>query len=166
MLNAFTSTYEGSIDSKGRVSVPAPFRAKLGGAARVFVWPALDGNPYLEGGGEELMRSYEQLLLRMSPQDPRRRAYMHAIFTKAADLKMDDTGRIKLPTQMLDAAGIKGKLLFAGALDRIHIWNPEKYAEYDAKMSISMQENPDPLHEVFDIAMRDGALPGLKGGES
>ncbi|MEO1028108.1 MAG: division/cell wall cluster transcriptional repressor MraZ [Pseudomonadota bacterium] len=165
MLNVFTSTYEGSIDSKGRVSIPAPFRAKLGGGGRVFVWPSLDGSPYLEGGGEELMQSYEQLLLRMSPQDPRRRLYMHAIFTRAADLKMDDTGRIKLPAHLLEKIGVKGKLLFAGALDRFHIWKPEKYASFDEDMATAMQDNPDALHEVFDLVLKDGAQPGLTGGD-
>ena len=41
----------------------------------------------------------------MAPTDPKRRAFMHAIFTRSADLKMDDTGRITLPAHLLEAAG-------------------------------------------------------------
>ncbi|MFT5931385.1 MAG: MraZ protein, partial [Hyphomonas sp.] len=40
----FVSTYESAIDVKGRVSIPAPFRAALGGGTRIFLWQALDGS--------------------------------------------------------------------------------------------------------------------------
>ena len=52
----FVSSYETSLDSKGRVSVPAPFRHALEGGARIFLYPALDGSLCLEGGGDALMR--------------------------------------------------------------------------------------------------------------
>jgi len=55
----FFSTYEGAIDAKGRVSIPAPFRAALGGNTRVFIWVAPDGSGALEGGGEALMELYK-----------------------------------------------------------------------------------------------------------
>mgnify|MGYP005838671537 CR=1 FL=1 len=51
----FVSTYETSLDAKGRVSVPAPFRAALAGGNRIFLWPAIDGSGCLEGGGDELI---------------------------------------------------------------------------------------------------------------
>lgn len=164
MLNVFTSTHEGSIDSKGRVSVPAPFRATLGGVEHIYVWPATDGSPCLEGGGDALMNSYTQLLLRMSPHDPRRKAYTHAIYTRAATLKMDNTGRVKLPDGLLASAGITDKLLFAGALDRFYIWSPDRYAAHDAEMADAMKDNPDPLSDAFDLALQAGAVPGLDGG--
>ena len=71
----FVSTYETAIDAKGRVSVPAPFRAALSGGSRVFLWPAIDGSGCLEGGGDELMSIYRQTLARMAPNDPNRRAF-------------------------------------------------------------------------------------------
>ena len=164
MLNIFTSTHEGSIDAKGRVSIPAPFRATLGGAERIYVWPATDGSLCLEGGGDALLNAYKQMLMRLSPQDPRRRAYMHAIFTRAADLKMDDGGRVKLPPAMLEKLGVKDKVLFAGALDRFQIWEPETFAAYDAKMAEAMRNNPDPLTDAFELTLQAGAIPGLEGG--
>ena len=76
----FFSTYEGAIDAKGRVSVPASFRAALGGGVRVYVWPSFDGRGCLEAGGEALMQDYRQILARMSPHDPAREAIAHAVF--------------------------------------------------------------------------------------
>jgi len=163
----FVSTYETSLDAKGRVSVPAPFRAALAGGNRIFLWPAIDGSGCLEGGGDELMALYRQTLARMAPNDPNRRAFMHTIFTRSADLKMDDTGRISIPQPLLDAAGIEKKLVFAGAFDRFHVWEPSRFDEFDAQMSETARDNQDALAEPFQQAMAAGGLPGLGkvGGE-
>lgn len=157
----FVSTYETSLDAKGRVSVPAPFRAALGGGNRIFLWPAIDGSGCLEGGGDELMAVYRQTLARMAPNDPNRRAFMHTIFTRSADLKMDDTGRISIPQALLEAAGIEKKLVFAGGFDRFHIWEPSRFAAFDAQMAATAKDNQDALAEPFQQAMAAGGLPGL-----
>jgi len=154
----FVSTYETSLDSKGRVSVPASFRHALSGGQRLFLWPASDGSPCLEGGGEALMTLYRQTLARMSPNDPARRAFMHAIFTRSADLKMDDTGRISIPRPLLEGAGIEGRLIFAGALDRVHIWEPDRFAAFDAVMEGQLRESQDALDAPFQAALAAGAL--------
>ena len=157
----FVSTYETSLDAKGRVSVLAPFRAALGGGNRIFLWPAIDGSGCLEGGGDELMAVYRQTLARMAPNDPNRRAFMHTIFTRSADLKMDDTGRISIPQALLEAAGIEKKLVFAGGFDRFHIWEPSRFAAFDAQMAATAKDNQDALAEPFQQAMAAGGLPGL-----
>ena len=159
----FFSTYESAIDAKGRVSVPASFRAALGGASRIYVWPAFDGRNCLEAGGEALMNDYRQILARMSPHDPAREAIAHSVFGRSADLKMDEPGRIKLPAAQLKAAGIKGKLVFSGAFDRFRIWSPERFTAYDAEMSAQATANLDKLDEPFKAALADGAISG--GGE-
>jgi len=160
----FVSTYETSLDAKGRVSVPAPFRAALAGGNRIFLWPAIDGSGCLEGGGDELMALYRQTLARMAPNDPNRRAFMHTIFTRSADLKMDDTGRISIPASLLEAAGIEKKLVFAGAFDRFHIWEPSRFAAFDAQMAETALKNQDAMAEPFQQAMAAGGLPGFGGG--
>lgn len=130
----FVSTYESAIDVKGRVSIPAPFRAALGGGSRVFLWPALDGSGCLEGGGEPLMAMYRATLTRLPPQSLTRKALVNGIFAKAADLKMDETGRVKLTEVLRDVAALKGRVTFAGNIDSFQIWSPDRHAAYNAKM--------------------------------
>ena len=161
----FVSTHETSLDSKGRVSVPAAFRHALGGGQRVFIWPASDGSACLEGGGEALMSTYRQTLARMSPTDPARRAFMHAIFTRSADLKMDDTGRISIPRALLNHAGITKELVFAGSLDRFHVWEPERFAAFDVAMDEQIKANQTALDAPFQAALEAGALKDVLGGE-
>jgi len=161
----FVSTHETSLDTKGRVSVPAAFRHALEGGQRIFIWPASDGSSCLEGGGEALMATYRQTLARMSPTDPARRAFMHAIFTRSADLKMDDTGRISIPKSLLSHAGITKELVFAGALDRFHIWEPERFAAFDAAMDEQIKASQDALDAPFQAALQAGALKDVIGGD-
>ena len=161
----FVSTHETSLDSKGRVSVPASFRHALAGCQRVFLWPSSNGLPCLEGGGEALMSTYRQTLARMSPNDPARRAFMHAIFTRAADLKLDDTGRITIPKTLLSAAGIEKEMVFAGGLDRFHVWEPGRFAAYDAEMDAQLKASQDALDAPFQAALAAGGILGFIDGE-
>ncbi|MEL6257483.1 MAG: division/cell wall cluster transcriptional repressor MraZ [Pseudomonadota bacterium] len=161
----FTSTYEGGIDAKGRISIPAPFRAELGGKPRLFVWPAIDGGGYLEAGGEAFMTYYARILARMSPQDPHRRALTHALFTKSADLKLDEPGRVKLPETLMTAAGLTSKVKFAGALDRFQIWDPERFGAHDAEMSAHAVDSQSALAEPFKEALVADPLNAFLGGE-
>ena len=110
----FVSTYESAIDAKGRVSIPAPFRAELGGSTRIFLWQALDGSGCLEGGGEALMAMYRATLTRLAPQSEVRKVLVNRIIAGSADLKMDETGRIKLPEDLCKAAELEGRIKFAG----------------------------------------------------
>jgi len=165
----FVSTYESAIDAKGRVSVPAPFRAALGGGSRVFLWPALDGSMCLEGGGEELMAIYRQTISRLPLQSRERKALTLAIVSRSADLKMDDPGRIKIPEELLARVGITDKMVFVGALESFQIWSPEAYADYEAEMAGAVND-PDVINALaapYDATIAVGGVPGLlhSGGE-
>ena len=161
----FVSSYETSLDSKGRVSVPAPFRHALEGGTRLYLWPASDGSPCLEGGGEALMAAYRQTLARMSPNSKARRVLMHRIGSKAADLKIDDTGRIKIPETHLTAAGITKDLVFVGSMDRLHIWAPDRYAAFDAEMDGMLPDVQEAIEAPFQAALASGGILGIVGGE-
>lgn len=111
------------------------------------------------------MSTYRQTLARMSPTDPARRAFMHAIFTRSADLKMDDTGRISIPKVLLAHAGISKELVFAGSLDRFHIWEPERFKAFDSAMDAQIKDNQTALDAPFQAALAAGALKDVLSGE-
>lgn len=169
----FISTYESAIDAKGRVSIPAPFRAALGGGNRIFLWQALDGSGCLEGGGEALMAMYRATLIRLAPQSPVRKALVTRIIAGAADLKMDDTGRIKLPEELCKAAGLTDRIKFAGNIDSFQIWNPEQHEAFTTEMAeaAAKPETLAALGEAYNEVLRQqerGLYPAPKlveGGE-
>lgn len=169
----FVSTYECAIDAKGRVSIPASFRAALGGGTRIFLWKSLDGSGCLEGGGEQLMAMYRATLLRLAPQSMQRRALVTQIVAGAADLKMDENGRIKLPEDLMAQAGLADKVRFAGNIDSFQLWAPERHAAYVAEMAAAAgrPDTLDALGEAYGEVLRLQAANGfpplrvIDGGE-
>jgi len=161
----FVSTFETSLDSKGRVSVPAPFRHALAGGARIFLYPALDGAPCLEGGGDALMQQNQTTLLRMSPNTTARKVFLNRTVSKAIDLKLDDTGRIKIPEKHLQMAGIGKDLVFVGAMDRFYLWEPERYAAYDAEMEAQLGDVQADFEGSFNAAFAASGIRGVVGDD-
>lgn len=145
----FLSTFDGSIDARGRVLVPASFRALLGGGQKFFLYPASDSSGYLEGGGQELMDKHIAVFNKLPPNSKERMAFVNAIFSKGGEVAMDQAGRAVIPPQLLKAAGIEKDLLFVGAMDRFQIWDPARYAAYDAEQSDFAANNQDALAQPF-----------------
>ncbi len=158
----FVSTYESAIDAKGRVSIPAPFRVALNGGTRIFLWMALDGSGCLEGGGEQLMAMYRATLTKLAPGTMHRRALETRIVAGAADLKMDETGRIRLPDELMAAASLTERVKFAGNIDSFQIWNPERHATFFERMAIAaaQPETLAALGEAYDAVIRQQQLAG------
>lgn len=154
----FFSTFENALDAKGRLSVPASFRAALGGEQDVYIYPATDGSGFLEAGGSALVRKNQKLIRRMNPQSPAGRAFQHTFFTRSSRPKMDDTGRIKLPATLLTAAGIKKDVVFAGADDRFRIWSAETFLEHDRQMAQDAATHQDALDRAFRDLLASGEL--------
>ena len=162
-MHVFVSSYETSLDSKGRVSVPASFRHALEGGARIFLYPALDGSPCLEGGGDALMKQNQATLLRMSPTSTARKVFLNRTVSKAVELKLDDTGRIKVPAKHLEMAGIGKDLIFVGAMDRFYVWDPVRYAAFDAEMESQLDDVQGDFEGSFNAAMAVGGIRGVVG---
>ncbi len=125
----FLSRVTNTLDAKGRISVPADFRAVVGDGHfdGIIVWPSFDG-PWLEGGGIALMEDYQALLENMDPYDDARIAFERAIFAEARRLAFDANGRVSLPKELADYAGLNGQVTFIGLGRRFEMWNPKSYA--------------------------------------
>ena len=162
-MHVFVSSYETSLDSKGRVSVPASFRHALEGGGRIFLYPALDGSPCLEGGGDALLKQNQATLLRMSPTSTARKVFLNRTVSKAVELKLDDTGRIKVPAKHLEMAGIGKDLVFVGAMDRFYVWDPARYAAFDAEMESQLDDVQGDFEGSFNAAMAVGGIRGVVG---
>lgn len=130
----FVSTFEATIDGKGRVMVPASFRAVLG-ASELFLRPALDNSGCLEGCGEALMRVFQEQIDALPMLSRERQVLHHAVFARSHRLKMDEAGRLKIPDPLLAHAGIQKDLVFAGQDDSFQVWEPARYSAHEASMA-------------------------------
>ncbi len=125
----FSSQYTYTLDPKGRLILPARWRKELG--TSVVVTRGLDPCLFVFPGKrfETLANELEQLGLAQSDA----RALSRHFFAEAIDNALDRRGRLALTPALMDFAGISGEAVVIGANDRIEIWNPQRYADMDAK---------------------------------
>lgn len=153
----FLSSATNSLDAKGRISVPAEFRAAVGDGNfdGIIVWPSFDG-AYLEGGGISLLEDYQTLLENMDPYDDARIAFERAIFAACKRLSFDANGRVSLPSDFAQYANLVDQATFIGLGRRFEIWNPDTYKNQSANARKTARESrhrlrPSPSHRRGDV---------------
>lgn len=128
-MDRFFSHFILKLDAKGRVSVPAAFRAVLAqdGDDSLFCYPALD-RPALEAGGSALMREIEDLIGRFPPFSDEREQFATALYGTSETLKIDAEGRVTLSDPLKDHAGIMDAVAFVGLGHKFQIWAPDRFS--------------------------------------
>jgi MraZ protein len=130
----FMSTVLGSLDSKGRVCIPATFRQVLASqnTAGVYVYPAfVDAS--LEGFGQDAIDALNARLAALDPfLSPAHDDMAMAIIARTQLLPADDGGRVRLPDAMIAHAGLKDRVAFVGMGQKFKIWDAEAYAAVEA----------------------------------
>jgi MraZ protein len=118
----FISHFPNSIDAKGRVSIPASFRAKLEGES-VFIRRCQDG-AWLEGGAQSYVDDYMDIIDQLNPYDPLRQAIEVSVLGELREFAIDANGRIVLPEDMRAHAGLTDTAVFVGRGQRFQVFNP------------------------------------------
>ena len=127
-MNRFVSNFTNRLDSKGRVSIPAPFRAVLArdGFEGLYVHPALDA-PALDAGGNMLLDEIDAFLSTMSPYSDERDQFSMALYGNSEVLKVDPEGRVSLTEALKAHAGITDSVVFVGLGHKFQIWEPKRF---------------------------------------
>ena len=131
----FIGEYRYTIDTKGRVNVPAKFRKGLVPEdENTFIITqsadnCLDVYP-LTVFQEKIVNKID----RLSESNKEHRYYVSITGSNSSDAIMDKQGRIAIPQKLLDYAGISKELLIIGAFHRLEIWEPKQREEYLEKM--------------------------------
>ena len=132
------STYQHSIDAKGRLFIPVRLREELG---QVF-YVTLSTEKCLSAySGESWERFKEKN--RQMPQTKQK--LMRPLFAIAAKCELDGQGRILLPQQLREYANLKKNVAVVGVGDRVEFWDSDTYAAVAAK-----EMTPENISAVFD----------------
>jgi len=124
----FLSHFVKTLDAKGRLSLPAPFRAGLAKEECVFIHPALD-QPALDCGGEPLIATIRALLETLPPYSPEREDLALALFGTGERLKLDPEGRLTLSDRLKASIGLRREAAIVGQGEKFQIWAAEAFAE-------------------------------------
>jgi len=127
-MDRFVSHYLLRLDAKGRVSVPAQFRAVLArdGFDGLYCYPALD-RPALDAGGNALLADIEAVIAGFSPYSEEREQFSLALHGTSETLKIDGEGRVVLTDTLKAHADISDAAAFVGLGHKFQIWEPNRF---------------------------------------
>lgn len=135
----FIGTYEPKLDDKGRLFLPAKFRAQLteslvvtrGQEYCLYVFP---------------LHEFERICatLQQAPLTSKQgRDYLRVFLSGASDEVPDKQGRLSIPTLLRKYAGIERDLVVIGAGSRLEIWDAKKWEDYLNTQEVSFSEQSE-----------------------
>jgi MraZ protein len=122
----FLGTHTPRLDDKGRLALPAKFRAELEGGLVItkgqdrclYVFPTAEFTRLTE-------------LLRTAPVTDRRiRDYSRVLFASASSEVPDGQGRITVPPSLREYAGLSKDCVVTGANTRVEVWDATAWQAY------------------------------------
>src|ERR1700687_3694868 len=127
-MDRFVSHYSLRLDAKGRLSIPASFRAVLArdGFEGLYCYRTLD-RPALDAGGNALLKDIEALIALFPPYSEEREQFSAALYGTSEVLKIDGEGRVILTETLKSLGGIKEEIAFAGLGHKFQIWEPGRF---------------------------------------
>ena len=124
-MAVFVGRYEHSLDAKGRVILPAKFRADFerGG----YLTENREGCLALWTPGE--FQRQLQVMQEQSTQGRVQRNRARLWAASSYEVEIDRQGRMPIPVHLREFAGLEGDVLVHGAIDRVELWNPSVWRE-------------------------------------
>jgi MraZ protein len=135
----FYGEYQHTIDPKGRVIVPSKFREGLGD--KFIITKGLDN--CLFAYSSEEWTSLENKLKTLPLTNKDARAFVRFFFAGAAECEVDKQGRILVPQNLREYAGLDKEISIIGVSTRVELWDRNKWDNYSGDENVS----PDSIAE-------------------
>ena len=133
-----TGEYQHTLDSKGRLFIPARLRDELGGV--FFVTLAME--KCLDAYSAE---SWQILSDKVNAMPYIKQRKMRPLFAFAARCELDSQGRILLPQNLRDYAGLDKSVTIVGSNNHAELWDTDSWNEKSGGEKI-----PDNIAAVYE----------------
>jgi MraZ protein len=129
-MSSFKGSYSYSVDSKGRINIPARLRK--------YVSPEANDTFVVTRGFEQCLFVFpldewnrlEQSIRELSASNPKDRFFTRTLLQYATESQLDGQARITVPKELLQFAAIETEVLILGVLERMELWNPKVFQKY------------------------------------
>jgi len=136
----FSGEYNVSIDLKGRVSIPAPFRDEL---RQVYDADGLVVTRYKNGLVAYPPSRWEEICARVfaMPPGPSREANLRNRIAPAKECTFNAQGRVQIPQSLREHAGLDKDIVIVGMFEKIEIWSQKAHAAIAAESELLLDED-------------------------
>ena len=136
--------YEHSIDTKGRIAMPAKLREGLG--AKFIITKGLDGCLFVYSMDE--WQRVEQKLASLPMSRKTARDFTRFLFGGACEAECDKQGRVLLPANLRRYAALERDAVIVGVGSRAEIWDAAKWQQYNEESAEDVNELAEQLADL------------------
>ena len=140
----FIGEFRHNLDAKGRIALPAKFRAKLSGGA--IITRGLDHCLFVFTSKDWDILAQKLVALPLAQANSR--AFVRLMLSGATDVELDSQGRILIPDYLRKYAGLGKDAIVAGLYNRMEVWDTKVWSEYKAKTESQSEEIAEKLGEL------------------
>lgn len=129
-MNGFWGSFKSTLDNKGRINFPAKFRKNLREED--------EDTLILIRGTEKCLGVYPRSSWQETVEEIKRKVgtgrefgvVSRRLMYQASEQTIDKQGRLNLPANLIEYAGLEGEVLVVGYEQKIEIWNRDRYRDY------------------------------------
>ena len=140
----FIGEYNHSLDTKGRLAIPAKFRSVLKKGA--VVTKGLDDCLFLYS--KEQFKKIAEKFAALPIGQAKARAFARHMLAGAMDVEFDNQGRITLPEYLRKFSGLDKKIIVAGLYNHLEIWDQDAWEKYKNKAERNSNDIAEALGEL------------------
>ncbi|RJP72051.1 MAG: division/cell wall cluster transcriptional repressor MraZ [Ignavibacteriales bacterium] len=129
-----------TLDSKNRVSIPAKFRKSLDAEGNNKFYINRGVSKCIEVYPAEQWKILMDSLTRLNSFNAENAIFKRVYLQNAAEVSLDGQSRLLLPTSLIEFAGIEKDAFILGAITKIEIWNPAIYNELVQQQAESFEQ--------------------------
>ncbi|KIS03094.1 division/cell wall cluster transcriptional repressor MraZ [Paucilactobacillus wasatchensis] len=141
----FMGEFSHTVDTKGRLIIPAKFREQLG--TQFVITRGMDG--CLFGYPLTEWQILEDKLKELPLTKKDARSFVRFFYSAATECEFDKQGRINLPAALRTHAGLDKKCVVVGVSERIEIWSEDRWNSF----ATEAEDNFDDIAEKMDFGL-------------
>lgn len=142
----FLGRYEHTINGQGRTSIPVKFREELRslGDDRLIItneveclvaWPKSEWQKFMER------------LMKLPQTSKEFSEFVRFYVSGAQECQIDKLGRVLVPPNLREHAGLNKEIVLAGMINKIEIWSKERWAKKFSESQENHEKNKQKLAE-------------------
>lgn len=147
----FRGRFEYTIDPKGRVNIPSPFRERLQESGQESFFLTNFSNCLFAYAADDWARIEEQLS-HVSSTD-RRNSFVRFFLGGSVEVIPDKQGRILVPPSLRSYAGLEKDVVIVGMPNRFEIWSLARWQEESVRFEKEVQEDPEMAREISALGI-------------
>jgi len=129
-MNGFLGEYEATLDLKGRFLLPAALKKQIAEEG--------NGSFIINRGFEKCLSLYPSKnwepifneISQLNDFDPKVRAFRRYFLNGATMMELDSAGRLLVPPNLKEHAGLEKDIVLVSAVNKIEIWDKSKYQQF------------------------------------